>query len=199
MATAVHATRADVPAVIDAVIDAFRDDPVQRWVFRGADLDAGLRALFTHLVEGYFAVGHAYLVSDPGGVVGAGLWEPPDRSSLPEERIAELLADLAPILGDHLGAVMGELARTYEYRPAEPHLYLGILGVVSRAQSGGFGTALIAPVLAECDRMGMLAHLESSNPRNVPFYLRHGFEVVDAFHCGGDGPVMTIMTRQPRP
>ena len=53
-------------------------------------------------------------------------------------------------------------------------------------------------MLAECDRTGCIAHLESSNPRNVPFYERHGFVVEAEYRCGGDGPLMTMMTRQPR-
>src|SRR5699024_10102481 len=39
---------------------------------------------------------------------------------------------------------------------------------------------------------------ESSNERKVPFYERHGFEVVADYRCGGDGPVMTMMSRRPR-
>jgi ribosomal protein S18 acetylase RimI-like enzyme len=40
----------------------------------------------------------------------------------------------------------------------------------------------------------MPCYLESSNPRNVPLYERHGFEVT-AEHWLPDGPVMTYMWR----
>ena len=199
MAVAVHATAADLPAVLDVVTAAFADDPVQRWVFEPADdPDAGRRALFDLLVHDYFWLGHLHVVAAGGRLAGAALWGPPDRDVLQGTRVDELLAALTPHLGDQLVPRLGELARAHEHRPAEPHLYLGVLGVDPAHQSSGLGTALLRPTLAECDRMGLLTHLESSNERNVPFYERHGFEVVEAYRCGGDGPPMTIMSRPPR-
>src|SRR3546814_12966763 len=40
----------------------------------------------------------------------------------------------------------------------------------------GHGDALMAYALAQCDCDHAPAYLESSNPRNIPFYQRHGFE-----------------------
>jgi GNAT superfamily N-acetyltransferase len=199
MAVAVHATAADLEAVTDVLVAAFAADPVQQWLFApAADPDAGRRALFEIFVEDYFWLGHTHVVADAGGIAGAALWAPPDREVLRGTRVQDLLGVLTPHLGDELMPRLGELARTHEHRPAEPHLYLGILGVDPGRQSRGHGADLLAPGLAECDRAGLVAHLESSNEQNVPFYERQGFVVVDAYRCGGDGPRMTIMTRRPR-
>lgn len=198
-AVAVHATAADLPAVTDVLTAAFADDPVQRWLFvPAADPDAGRRTLFEMLLEDYFWLGHLHVAVHGGGVAGAACWSPPDRDAFHGSRLDDLVAALRPHLGEELLSRLAELARAHDLRPSEPHLYLGVLGVGPRHQASGVGAALLAPTLAECDRMGLLAHLESSNERNIPFYLRHGFEVVDAYRCGGDGPPMTIMTRQPR-
>ena len=199
MAVAVHATAADLAAVTDVLVDAFAADPVQQWLFApAADPDAGRRALFEIFVEDYFWLGHTHVVADAGGVAGAALWAPPDREVLRGDRVQELLDALTPHLGDEVLPRLGELARTHEHRPTEPHLYLGILGVAPDRQSRGLGADLLAPVLADCDRSGLLAHLESSNVANLAFYERHGFESVTAYRCGGDGPQMTIMSRPPR-
>lgn len=199
MDAAVHATTADLAAVTEVLTAAFADDPVQQWLFAPADdPEAGRRALFEIFVHDYFWLGHLYVVADTGGIAGAALWAPPGRGVLQGDRVQDLLAALGPHLGDELVPRLGELARTHEHRPAEPHLYLGILGVDPARQSRGHGAALLDPTLAECDRMGLLAHLESSNERNVPFYERHGFEAVGAHRCGGDGPPLTIMSRRPR-
>lgn len=199
MAVAVHATAADLAAVTDVLVDAFAGDPVQQWLFAPADdPDAGRRALFEIFVEDYFWLGQAYVVADGGGVAGAALWAPPDRQVLRGERVQDLLGALTPHLGDELLPRLGELARSHEHRPPEPHLYLGILGVDPGRQSLGHGATLLAPTLAECDRTGLVAHLESSNEQNLAFYGRHGFEVVSTYRCGGDGPPMTIMTRRPQ-
>jgi GNAT superfamily N-acetyltransferase len=198
MAVAVHATAADLPAVTDVVTAAFADDPVMQWLFApAADADAARRALFGLFVEDYFWLGHLHVVSDAGGLAGAALWSPPDRDVLRGDRVQDLFDALTPHLGDQLVTRLGELARAHDFRPAEPHLYLGILGVDPGRQSEGHGAALVAPTLAECDRTGLLAHLESSNERNIPFYERHGFRVVEVYRCGGHGPSMTMMSRSP--
>jgi hypothetical protein len=43
-----------------------------------------------------------------------------------------------------------------------------------------------------------LAYLESSNPRNIPLYQRHGFEAMGEIQVGA-APVVTPMIREPRP
>ena len=51
--------------------------------------------------------------------------------------------------------------------------------------------------VARCDREGALAYLESSNPRNISLYLRHGFEVIGEIRVGA-APLVTPMLRRPR-
>lgn len=202
MAVAVHATAAEVDAMSEVLTAAFAEDPIQQWLFApAAQPEVGRRALFDIFTPDYFGLGHSYVVHglhDGGGAIrGVALWAPPDRHPLQGERVQDLLDALTPHLGDETVPRLSELARAAEYRPTVPHFYLGVLGVAPTAQGGGLGAALIAPVLAECDRTGCVAHLESSNPRNLGFYERHGFAVEAEYRCGGDAP-MTIMTRQPR-
>ena len=50
---------------------------------------------------------------------------------------------------------------------------------------------------ARFDAEGVVAYLESSNPRNIPLYERHGFEVMGKIQVGA-APVLTPMLRRPR-
>jgi ribosomal protein S18 acetylase RimI-like enzyme len=83
------------------------------------------------------------------------------------------------------------------YHPGEPHWYLPLIGVDPLYQGGGVGSALLAYALAICDREKRLAYLESSNPKGVRLYQRHGFEVLGTIDVG-EHPTVIPMLRKPR-
>jgi ribosomal protein S18 acetylase RimI-like enzyme len=60
----------------------------------------------------------------------------------------------------------------------DPHWYLHMLGVDPDHQGQGIGSALLNAVhaLADADRLPTL--LVTFQPRNVPLYRRHGYEIV---------------------
>jgi GNAT superfamily N-acetyltransferase len=63
---------------------------------------------------------------------------------------------------------------------------------------GSGGSALMQYALAACDRDGMPAYLESTNPRNVRLYERHGFELLGTIQAGSSPPLFPML-REPRP
>ncbi len=84
------------------------------------------------------------------------------------------------------------------HRPTYPHFYLQGLGADPPRQGEGLGCAVLAPVLARCDRERLLAYLETTKERNVGFYERRGFSVVGEARLPLDGPPMWFMLREPR-
>ena len=63
-----------------------------------------------------------------------------------------------------------------------------------RGTAAGLGTVLMKHALRRCDEEGVPAYLESSNPRNISFYERHGFKIVGRIQSGSS-PVLTPMLR----
>lgn len=61
---------------------------------------------------------------------------------------------------------------------AGPHWYLWGLGVEPSRQRKGVGGTLLYPVLSQADAAGQPCYLETQNESNLPFYQKHGFEVV---------------------
>jgi hypothetical protein len=51
--------------------------------------------------------------------------------------------------------------------------------------------------LDACDRDKTLAYVESTSMETVPFYVRHGFEVLTEIKVGS-GPIIIPMVRKPR-
>jgi ribosomal protein S18 acetylase RimI-like enzyme len=125
---------------------------------------------------------------------GAALWLPPDVH--PDGDVFERIFR-ETIKADRLDDVLGTFEKMGESHPQEPHWYLPMIGVEPFAQGQGLGGELMRRAVARCDKEGMLAYLESSNPRNISLYRRHGFEVMFEIRIG-KAPVVTPMLRRPR-
>jgi ribosomal protein S18 acetylase RimI-like enzyme len=83
------------------------------------------------------------------------------------------------------------------YHPHEPHWYLSLIGVDPPQQGKGYGAALMAHALLQCDRDKQLAYLESTNPKNISLYQRHGFEILGTIQVGTSPPLFPML-RTPR-
>ena len=62
----------------------------------------------------------------------------------------------------------------------EPHWYLDMVGVDPARQEAGVGGTLLRAIHERADSDGWPTALFTVRPRNVPFYERHGYELVAA-------------------
>jgi ribosomal protein S18 acetylase RimI-like enzyme len=186
------ATSDEKDRALDVFTLAFVDDPMARWVFadsssylkhgRTAQLGLGGRAL-EH--------GTAHVLDD---FSAAAFWLPPGIGP-DEEAMGALIERAVPQDKQaDLGGVVEQMGR---YHPQEPHWYLAVLGVDVSRQGKGLGSIIMKHALARVDAERLPAYLESSNPRNIAFYERHGFEVVGRIQAGAS-PVVTPMLRRGR-
>ena len=97
----------------------------------------------------------------------------------------------------HLDDLLATFEKMEQSHPQESHWYLPIIGVEPNSQGKGLGAALMHHAVARCDKERSVAYLESSNPRNIALYLRHGFEVIGEIRIGA-APLVTPMLRRPR-
>jgi ribosomal protein S18 acetylase RimI-like enzyme len=186
------ATVADQAAVHATLTLAFGSDPMARWSW--PDPHTHLMAfprLATAFAAQAFARGTAYRI---GGFAGAALWLPPDLQP-DEEALGALMQETVPAeIQADAGQVMEQMGALH---PTEPHWYLPLIGVDPAQRGKGLGDALMAHALAIVDSDGLPAYLESTNPRNISLYERHGFEQLGRIQVGAS-PVMTPMLRKPR-
>jgi GNAT superfamily N-acetyltransferase len=139
---------------------------------------------------------HLVFVSDDGS--GAAIWQPVGKWKVPPTELLRGLPAMLRAFRMRTPAMMSALTAIEKVHPTEEHYYLEVLGTRKDRQSKGTGSAVINAVLERCDEEGLPAYLESSNPRNIPFYARHGFEVREEISCGKGAPVATAMWREPR-
>ena len=185
------AAAADEAAVFAILTLAFSADPAARWTWPDPKIYLEAFPGFAKAFGGAaFGRGSAHRI----GSAGAALWLPPGVA--PDgAALGALMASTAdPATAADGQQVMQQMA---SYHPHEPHWYLPLIGIDPAHQGKGLGCALLRHVTDICDHDGVLAYLESSNPRNIPLYERHGFEILGAIQAGRS-PTITPMLRKPR-
>ncbi len=194
------ARRTDVPALAQVMGRAFHDDPVICWLQPDSGRRrAALPGFFSALARHHFlAGGGVEVAASATGVGAAALWAPPGGwEATNREQIAMLPAVIRAFRG-RLGVARALSEEMKANHPEEPHWYLAMIGSDPQVRGGGFGNALIRSRLDRCDAEGAPAYLESSNPDNIGYYLRFGFEVTGEIAMPGGGPPLWPMWRRPR-
>lgn len=171
---------------------AFADDPAFRWVLPD---DASRAAKLTWLAARLLrmttlAGGSAEALDDTPSAVA--LWVPFDAPySEPLGLLfrAGLFATPA-VLGlravRRLAVLGGPTKALHVAHAPVPHDYLLQLAVEPSRQGSGLGSRLLQAGLERSARAGRGVWLETTNPRNVAFYERHGLVVKEsrALPCG---------------
>ena len=186
------ATESDEAGVIDVMVLAFGADPAARWTWpEPHQYLAHFRGLVKALGGQAFAHQSAYYLEGYGG---AALWLPPGVQP-DEDALMALFQRTAP------QQIQSDLAKVFEkmgsFHPSESHWYLPFIGVDPALQGNGAGSALLKHGLIRCDRDNKPAYLESSTPRNIPLYQRHGFAVLGEIQVG-TSPTIFPMLRKPQ-
>jgi ribosomal protein S18 acetylase RimI-like enzyme len=88
--------------------------------------------------------------------------------------------------------------KIHKARVPEPHWYLMVVGVDPELQGQGAGSAIVREGLALADRESMPCYLETSERRNLAFYERLGFVVLEEATLGKGGPTAWAMRRWPQ-
>lgn len=187
----------DVERIASALARAFEDDPVMSWIFRSdSERLASLERSFAFYLRRIWLPQDECYGTD--GLFGAALWLPPGKWHLPPLAQVRMLPGMISVTGRSFPRLMTVLNLMEKSHPRQPaHYYLASLGVEPEFQGRGFGSALMGPVLARCDRERIPAYLESSKRRNVVLYERHGFRVVEELRLPKEGPPLWRMWRDP--
>ena len=171
---------------------AFAADPMTRWTWPRPDQYLAAMPRMARAFGGRaFAHGSALAID---GFTGVALWLPPGVEPDGEGLSAVMQSTVdASQLEDGAGV----FEQMEAYHPHEPHWYLPMIGVDPAHFGEGRGDALMSHALARCDSERVPAYLESTNPRNISLYERHGFEPLGTIQVGST-PTLVPMLRKPR-
>lgn len=162
----------------DAIARGFQDNEIWSWLIPGDRARARVeKRSYRWMVRGIFMPRRSAWMTESG--TGASLWFPPGTKDL---SFREKLAEGLPFLPEGLPSV-GKASRLNDIVkanwPKEPHWYLSVLSIEPASQGLGHGSALIAPGLERADSDGVGVWLETQTEKNLPFYARFGFELVN--------------------
>jgi ribosomal protein S18 acetylase RimI-like enzyme len=185
------ASKADHDRAIATLLLGFSSDPLTRWFWPEAKDYLQSAPVFDAFGGNAVEAGTAFVSA---GFEGAALWLPPGIAP-DEERVAEFLQKT--VASEIVEDVFSVLEKMDECHPDEDVWYLPVVAVDPAHQGKGIGSALMKTALRRCDESGCAAYLESSNPRNISLYERHGFEAMGQIQVGSS-PIVTPMYRQAR-
>jgi ribosomal protein S18 acetylase RimI-like enzyme len=172
------------------LVAAFAADPVARWTYPDASSYFAGFPSFTRAFAGRAFTHNTAFVTENA----AAMWLPPGVEPDIDALVACMQQSVPPAKQPELFGLMDQMA---QFHPIEPHWYLPMIGTDPACQGMGLGSALLRHSLAMCDRDQLPAYLESSNPRNISLYERHGFVRTGIIQYGSS-PEMTAMLRRPR-
>ena len=193
MVTVREASSDDLDLVVQVCAEGFARDPLMLWIFQDPSTRyEGLRLAFTGLARSYVAPDSVIHVVGDACVA---LWRGPAYEALSDTGGG---ASPFPSAVQERFRILGELMEIAHPRD-RAHWYLNVIATLPARQGQGLGAEALRPVLDRCDADRLPAYLESSNPRNMTLYRRHGFDE------GGrptielpDGPSLYPMWREPR-
>ena len=176
-------------SIISTIVLGFAADPMARWVWPDSSEYLRIMPQFVNAFGGRaFEHGTAYITE---GARAAALWLPPGVEPDEAAMGAVMAQTLRPEIADDMGLMLQGMA---EHHPHEPHWYLPLIAADPNWIGQGLGTLLMKHALRRCDEEGIAAYLESSNPRNISLYERHGFRIIGEIQHGSS-PTMTPMSR----
>jgi len=171
---------------------AFSVDPMARWSLPDP---AKYLATFSSIAKAFggnaFEMNTAYISSNLAGVA---IWLPPGASPDEESLMRLFNENTSDSIKKDMHGIFEQMEK---FHPTEPHWYLPMIGVDPIHQGSGIGSALMMEALKAVDRDGLIAYLESSNPKNISLYQRHGFEVIGEIQSGSS-PILRPMLRKAR-
>lgn len=175
--------RKDKGLIIDILSDSFDENQsVNYIVTQDGHRKVRIRALMDYSFEICYRSGAVYLSDDK---TACALILYPDHKKF---SLATIWLDIKLVF-NAIGLTRAAKAMSRESAiksnyPKEPICYLWFLGVLSSDQGRGVGTQLLKEVIKDSQTQKRPVYLETSTPKNIPWYQKNRFEVYNELDFG---------------
>jgi ribosomal protein S18 acetylase RimI-like enzyme len=164
--------------VANILTESFLDDPSFSFVFgENYHKVSALNAFFEMFVTDAMQRGEIMIAPDEQG---ACIWYPAEVEIFNEQfedTLGKIIYTISEIAGKESGKRFEQLIeKVGENEPTQKHCEVFFIGLKPSARRKGIGKSLLKPVLDYADTNQVGCYLVSSNPRNISFYERYGFQ-----------------------
>jgi len=179
--------------VVATVVAAFAEDPAWAFMF-GEEYERLAPDFAGALFDVRVARDHVWVADDLAAVA---MWDSPENSDAASQHAESVWERYRANAGGHaLERVSIYNAAVAAASSADPHWYLGVLATRPQRRREGLASAVLAPILEQADRLGLLCCLETSTAANRRFYEHRGFtQATDVILSGG--PATWWLCRRP--
>lgn len=176
----------ELPTLADTLAQAFHNYSWTRWTVPAEDHAGRLRTLqqiyLEHVAHPYGMVWTVQNLSAAAAFIPAAMPGPPQA----------ILDQISALHGEQLQELDDTEELLRSYRPDHDWV-LASVGVAPQDHGQGLGTSVVAAGLKGIDKQYASCLVETSDPINLPFYRKLGFETVAEVVTGG--PTVWIMLR----
>lgn len=171
-----RATQEDKNFIIDILTQSFETNQSVNYIVRQDQkrLDR-IRALIDYSFEVCSLFGDVFISDDKKACA---LIVYPDRK---KTTLKSILLDIKLIIqcigAKNMMKALSREALIKKIQPKIPMTYLWFIGVGLKDQNNGFGSDLLQTIIQYSNQNKRPIYLETSTVRNLPWYIRFGFEV----------------------
>lgn len=171
-----EAILADRDRVIEILSASFNSNPaVNDTIAPGGNRARKMRALMEYLVDTGFAKQGVYITNDSSGAFI--LYNPIEFPDTFSDTIRQLKLVHRCIGWSRLKYASAKDKKMKSFRPADPHLYLSMIGTHPSAQGKGIGSLMLNYIFGLSAASSKTIYLETSVHSNVEMYKKKNFVV----------------------
>ena len=176
--------------------DAFYSPLEQSIADKSFAREAMLRYMDYSMVEG---IRYGEVFMPENCLHGVSIWSMPIDQSREAKKTREKKSFIASHMSKNsletYNAIVGSMSENATTLVDKEAWYLSIVGILPEFQGKGLGMELVNRVLKKTDSLQIQTFLETFTPRNMNFYERLGFRVLDSFYEPNTGSDYWLMAR----
>ena len=179
----IKATEVDKPLVIQILTSSFHDNKSVNFIVKqDENWFRRIQALMAYSFEVCIRFGKVYLSDDRAAC--ALVLFPDEKKTTLDAILLDIQLVFATIGLNRVFKVLGRESKVKKLHPKERLYYIWFIGVDPQYHRLGIGSKLLKEILSDAKSRDRMPCLETSTPRNVPWYQSFGFEFYDQLDLG---------------